>query len=144
MLVREPNMRICAILVGFLAFSFAALADSRESEAGTFPLCEERKVINKIARRFNQTEKIYWQYRGHRLEEILNAHLHSENPFPDSPINRRYCHADAVFADGKSRRIHYLIEEGAGFAGFTWNVTYCVHGLDPWKYFDGRCRVLSR
>jgi hypothetical protein len=40
--------------------------------------------------------------------------------------------------------MHYLIEEGAGFAGFGWNVEYCIHGLDPWKYYDGRCRVLSR
>ena len=109
-----------------------------------FPHCESERVLKKVVRRFNLTEKIYWRSRGLVMTGIERAHLHSENPFPESPINRRYCHADAFFEDGLKRRVHFLIEQGAGFAGFSWNVEYCVHGLDPWKYYDGRCRVLSR
>jgi hypothetical protein len=109
-----------------------------------FPQCDSSKVIKKLVKRFNKTEKIYWSARGRHLNTVAHPHLHSENPFPDSPINRRYCHGDAVFSDGKKHRIHYLIEQGAGFAGFSWNVEYCIHGLDPWKYYDGRCRVLSK
>ncbi len=108
-----------------------------------FPLCTSDKVLKRIAKRFNQAEKIYWEVRGLVLETVTNPHLHNGNAFPESPINRRYCHGDAVFENGKKRRIHYLIEQGAGFAGYTWNVEYCIHGLDPWKYHDGRCRVLS-
>ena len=109
-----------------------------------FPSCTSEKVLRKVVRRFNQTEKIYWDERGLVLDGISNPHNHTTNPFPDSPINRHYCHGDARFTNGRSHRIHYLIEEGAGFAGFTWNVEYCIHGLDPWRYYDGRCRVLSR
>ncbi|MEM9330213.1 MAG: hypothetical protein AAGA53_02740 [Pseudomonadota bacterium] len=110
----------------------------------TFPACTSDKVLRKLVKRFNQTEKIYWEERGLELQDVANPHNHATNPFEDSPINRHYCHGDAVFSDGRSHRIHYLIEEGAGLAGFTWNVEYCIHGLDPWRYYDGRCRVLSR
>ncbi len=109
-----------------------------------FPACTSDKVLTKIVKRFNQTEQIYWQERGLVLEAVTGPHQHAHNPFPDSPINRNYCHGDAHFADGRKHRIHYLIEQGAGFAGFTWNVEYCIHGLDPWRYYDGRCRVLSK
>lgn len=109
-----------------------------------FPVCTSEKVINRIVKRFNKTEGIYWEGRGLVLNTVTKPHLHSTNPFPESPINRRYCHGDAIFENGKKRRIHFLIEEGAGFAGYTWNVEYCIHGLDPWKYHDGRCRVLSQ
>ncbi len=109
-----------------------------------FPACNSQDVAERILTRFNKTEEIYWEKRGLVLNAVNNRHLHSENPFKESPINRRYCHGDAVFKNGKKRRIHFLIEEGAGFAGYTWNVEYCIHGLDPWKYHDGRCRVLSQ
>lgn len=118
---------------------------AREAQAfERFPACTSASVLKKLVSRFNQTERIYWRHRGLVLSDVANPHHHSTNPFPDSPINRHYCHGDAVFANGKTRRMHYLIEQGAGFAGFTWNVEYCIHGLDPWRYYDGRCRTLSR
>lgn len=113
-------------------------------EKEPFPACSSEKVTERILKRFNKTEGIYWEHRGLVLNAVTNPHLHNDNAFPASTINRRYCHGDAVFENGKKRRIHFLIEEGAGFAGYTWNVEYCIHGLDPWKYYDGYCRVLSQ
>ena len=108
------------------------------------PHCGDEKTLKKVVKRFNQTERIYWRERGLILEAISKPHHHSSySPFK-SQIDRQYCHGTAVFENGKSRRLHYLIESTAGFAGFGWNVEYCIHGLDPWKYYDGRCRVLSR
>ena len=130
-------LSIIVISTGF-SFVFEVQAGER------FPACHAKKVQEKLIRRFNKTEKIYWYNRGLVLNHIQNSHQHSVNPFPESPINRRYCHGDAVFENGRKRRVHYLIEEGMGFAGFGWNVEYCIHGLDPWKYYDGYCRVLSR
>lgn len=109
-----------------------------------FPACTSEKVIKRIVKRFNQTEKIYWEGRDLILNTVAEPHVHNDNATPHSSINRRYCHGDAIFENGKQRRIHFLIEEGAGFTGYTWNVEYCIHGLDPWKYHDGRCRVLSQ
>lgn len=108
------------------------------------PECTAHSVLNKVVRRFNQTERIYWRGRDHSMQKIIKPHLHTRDPFPDSAINRNYCHGEAVFADGKKRRILYLIEQRAGFAGASWNVEYCVRGLDPWYYYNGRCRVLNR
>lgn len=126
-----------------LLSSLTPLQITSAAARDVFPACQSEKVLKKIAKRFNKTEKIYWEDRGLVLDAVINPHLHNDNAFPESSINRRYCHGDAVFINGKQRRIHFLIEEGAGFAGFTWNVEYCIHGLDPHKYYDGRCRVLS-
>lgn len=135
------NLFFTIVGLSLLVFaSFAPPASARD----TFPGCQSERVLKTLVKRFNHAEKVYWQSRGLILSDIANAHQHSVNPFPDSPINRRYCHGDAIFENGHKRRVHYLVEEDAGFAGFTWNVEYCVHGLDPWKYYDGRCRVLSR
>ncbi len=130
--------------LAILLSSLAPLHINSAVAKDAFPECQSEEVLEKIAKRFNKTEEIYWEDRGLVLDAVINPHLHNENAFPQSPINRRYCHGDAVFVNGKQRRIHFLIEEGAGFAGFTWNVEYCIHGLDPDKYHDGRCRVLSQ
>jgi len=128
----------------FTLISAAILLTAPTQAHETFPTCDNERVLKKLVKRFNKTEKIYWDERGLQLNEVTRPHLHNENPFPQSPINRRYCHGTAHFENGRNRRVHYLIEEGAGFAGFGWNVEYCIHGLDPWKYYDGRCRVLSK
>ena len=70
-----------------------------------------KKVLEKLVKRFNKTEKIYWSQRSLALQHIRNAHQHSVNPSDESPINRRYCHGDALFENGRKHRIHYLIEE---------------------------------
>ncbi len=127
-----------------LLITGAGFQDIQVSAVEKFPACTSEKVLRKLVKRFNKTERIYWQDGGWVLHEVRNPHRHSANPFPGSPINRHYCHGDAVFENGKKRRVHFLIEQGAGFAGFTWNVEYCVHGLDRWRYHDGFCRVLSR
>ncbi len=137
-------MRTFFLLSSIVSLSFLMTFVPPASAGDRFPICESERVLKKVVKRFNHAEKVYWQARGLTLSDIANPHQHSVNPFPDSPINRRYCHGDAMFANGQTRRIHYLVEEGAGFAGFTWNVEYCIHGLDPWKYYDGHCRVLSR
>lgn len=137
-------MQKLTVLAACIAVSAFGFVTGETQAREKFPLCESDKVLQKLVKRFNKTEKVYWSSRSLVLSNIDNAHQHSVNPFPDSPVNRRYCHGDAVFDNGKKRRVHFLIEEGAGFAGFTWNVEYCIHGLDPWKYYDGYCRVLSR
>lgn len=132
-------------LILLLALSVLAITGYWTGSAEAYyasPSCDSSKVLSKLKSRFNQTEKIYW-HRGHRISRIEGVHLHSAGSNYDSPFDRQYCHATAVFEDGKTRKMHFLIENGAGFAGFGWNVEYCVHGLDPWKYYDGYCRVLS-
>ena len=42
------------------------------------------------------------------------------------------------------RKVLYLIEAGQGFAGTHHKVFFCIDGLDPWRVYDGHCRVLTR
>jgi len=131
------GITITAAIVAFAASPEKALA--HESS----PACTSSKVLAKIVKRFNQTDNIYWR-RGNRLSEIRAVRVHAGRGFTGSLIDRRYCHATAVFQDGTTRNAHFMIEDGAGFAGFGWNVETCIHGLDPWRYYDGNCRVLHR
>lgn len=127
----------------FSAFTAPLMQPASAFPKLELPACHSEKVLKKILTRFNKTEKIYWQERGLSVSSITNPHLHAHNPSKGLDINRNYCHGTVHFEDGSKRKVHYLIEEGAGFAGFTWNVEYCIHGLDPWRYYDGRCRVLG-
>lgn len=131
-----------------IAFALAANFSTAPALAGfgvhkANPECTSKTVHSKIIRRFHQAENIYWK-RGYRIADIHGTHFHSNQTHPDSPIARTYCHGTVDFADGRSKKIHYLIESGAGFAGFSWNVEYCIHGLDPWYYYGGDCRVIHK
>ncbi len=110
---------------------------------GTLPPCSEAKVLDKIVSRFNKTDEELW-YSGARIISVGNTAEKNYNIYPDSQINRRYCHGRAYMADGKYRRVHFLIEQGMGLAGFGWGVEYCLKGSDLWYAYGGWCRVLRK
>lgn len=130
------------IIVLVFAAVLAIFSQSATAFAhGDFPACTNEKVLEKITKRFNKAEEDTWN-RGFYLESISRPHGHGQRGFEDSSINRHYCHAYANLSNGRTRKVHYLIEEGQGFAGFGWNVEFCVTGLDPWKIYDGYCRTV--
>ncbi len=142
-MIKISNL-LLAFTVAF-AIEVSPLFEIPDANAGSkFPACDDSKVTKKLLKRFNKTEKIYWQERALQISDISDRHFHTDYNLPDSNFDRRFCHGTAEFADGSKRRVHYLIESNAGFAGFTWNVEYCIHGLDAYRYYDGRCRHLSR
>lgn len=105
------------------------------------PECTDERVLQRISSRFNAAEKRTW-HRGLYVDSISRPHGHGHHGFEESSIDRLYCHAYANLSNGVTRKVHYLIEEGQGFAGFGWNVEFCVTGLDPWKVYDGYCRTV--
>lgn len=108
---------------------------------GDIPACDNPRVESKIKNRFRRHTDRYVLERGLVIEEfvrIRQARYDIGNP---SPLARRYCQAQALFNDDRSRRVYYFVEEQAGFVGIKWNVEFCVSGLDPWRVYDGRCRV---
>lgn len=106
-----------------------------------FPSCSDEKVLQKISNRFNKAEDDTW-HRGLYVDSISRPHGHDRHGYEESSVYREYCHAYANLSDGRTRKVHYLIEEGLGFAGFGWNVEFCVTGLDPWRVYDGYCRTV--
>ena len=74
--------------------------------------------------------------------DILSSTMHNlrssraDNFFDARP------YLSQVNSNGRKRTVYYLIEEDNGFAGARWGVSYCVMGLDPWRYKDGYCRTV--
>ncbi|MEO0329655.1 MAG: hypothetical protein AAF217_13780, partial [Pseudomonadota bacterium] len=79
----------CAILSISIVL-VSAFSEPIEALERPIPECTSEKVLRKLVKRFNKTEKIYWENRGLQLVEVHNPHHHSTNPFPDSPWDRHY------------------------------------------------------
>ncbi|MEM7303094.1 MAG: hypothetical protein AAF468_18595 [Pseudomonadota bacterium] len=109
----------------------------------SFPACDDAKVLRKILHRFNWAERRTW-HRGIELTSVDS--IRERPPFvgDDYRVPRRFCRGRAHLTNGRSPRVHFLIEQGGGFAGTGFNVEFCVDGLDPWRVYDGSCRVLRR
>ncbi len=108
-----------------------------------FPDCGDRKVLNRIVKRYNWAEKHTWQ-RGVELDDINRARERRTLAGGDRQINRRYCRGHAHLSNGAHRTVYYLIEQRQGFASIGWNVEFCIAGHDRWMAYDGSCRVLRR
>lgn len=107
-----------------------------------FPHCEDPRVLKKIIKRFNWAEDKTWQ-RGFYLEGLEHTRERQVHENEYSAIPRRYCRAHALLSNGHHPTMLYLIEGGQGFAGTGFNVEFCVNGLDPWRVYNGSCRVLN-
>ena len=107
----------------------------------TFPECHDDKVLRTIIKRFNGAENQNWQ-RGFTLSEIERTRETLGQSTYDSPIPRRYCRGHALLSNGKHPTVFYLIEGGQGLAGNSFNVEFCISGLDEWNDYDGSCRAI--
>lgn len=106
-----------------------------------FPDCGDPGVVEKVKNRFNSSERYGALAHIESIEFLSERAIENFGP---SPIFRRYCQGRAHLADGRQRTVHYLIEDNMGLAGFGWNVEFCLDGHDPWRVYDGGCRVLRR
>ncbi|MEP0943456.1 MAG: hypothetical protein ABJH63_06025 [Rhizobiaceae bacterium] len=107
----------------------------------TFPECHDDKVLRTIIKRFNGAENQNWQ-RGFTLSEIERTRETLGQSTYESPIPRRYCRGHALLSNGKHPTVFYLIEGGQGLAGNSFNVEFCISGLDEWNDYDGSCRAI--
>ena len=142
---------IWRLTLGVAALSTSlAISDVKPVQAGpidwllqskTFPDCHDPKVLGKIKKRFNWAEDATWN-RGFYLDHIERTRERVVHDAHVSSIPRRYCRAHARLSNGKHPTLYYLIEAGQGFAGNSFNVEFCISGLDRWNEYDGSCRVL--
>ncbi|MEM8749737.1 MAG: hypothetical protein AAGF28_05505 [Pseudomonadota bacterium] len=135
-------------LLALVSFALTAFAPVRVAAGpldllvrGSFPQCDDAKVLKKIVKRFNWAEDYNWK-RGFYLESIERIRERVVQNAGDRQIPRRYCRAHALLTNGNHPTVFYLIEGGQGFAGNSFNVEFCLNGLDPWNEYDGSCRVL--
>lgn len=113
--------------------------------------CGDAGYINAIQRRFALQAREVHERPGMAIVEVANIQenryvaSYDQDPrsLPNVAVPRVYCKATALMSDGGDRSLWYLIEFGEGFAGFIGdNVEFCLSGLDPWKIYNGNCRVL--
>ncbi|MEN0088408.1 MAG: hypothetical protein AAF737_08245 [Pseudomonadota bacterium] len=109
------------------------------------PGCEDKRVLKKITKRFNWAERNTWHRGfeintlGHPQQKGIDTREDELSDFPLVPV--RYCEVTAQMTNGQNYSMHYIIEAKTGFVGVSWGTEFCVHGLDPWRVYDGRCRV---
>jgi hypothetical protein len=109
----------------------------------TFPECTDPGVSSRIISRFNWADKHTW-YRGVGISNIDGQYERSVVAFGPYPIYRRYCRARAWLSNNTRHTVYYRIERGMGLAGTGYKVEFCIAGYDPWRVYNGGCRVLSR
>ena len=105
------------------------------------PVCDDPSVHRNIKHRFAWADREY--YRGIEKIEVIDRvrqlALVAHRP---SPLVRRYCRARVTMSDQHTRTMYYMIEEDAGFVGFTSDVEFCIRGLDRWRVYDAHCRTV--
>jgi hypothetical protein len=117
----------------------------RTDPSQPLPTCDNRRVISQIIHRFNNAERKTWK-RGFSISQVSHPHSRGDNLRQDAygepplvPI--RYCETTAHMTNGKNYSMHYFIEAKMGFVGVSWGTEFCVHGLDPWRVYNGACEI---
>jgi hypothetical protein len=133
-----------------LALGGAAEAAPREHEppaeyryppyTGVLPLCSDPTVLTEITSSFAGREAEYWN-SGLSIDGFESASEYGYRTDGLSYIPRRYCRAEALFNDGRRRRVVYNIGEDLGFIGIGSGVAWCVEGLDRNHAFSPNCRA---
>ncbi|MFD0915660.1 hypothetical protein ACFQ14_04510 [Pseudahrensia aquimaris] len=143
-------MRLISFCLLALAMAVIALTPARaglvephiQPHLQSFPHCDDPKVLKQIVEKFNWAEDNTW-HRGFVLDGLEHTRERQVHDSDHTAIPRRYCRAHALLSNGKHPTMLYLIEGGQGFAGTGFNVEFCINGLDPWRVYDGSCRVLN-
>ena len=123
------------------AYDRRVTAESREySYSAILPGCEDTGVLGKVTSRFEDRER---DYRNSTLSivELRNVRTVAFRPNGLDLIPRRYCTATAITSDNVKRRLDYFVVEDASIIGWSYNVEWCVSGLDFSYSYDGRCRA---
>ena len=132
--------------LALLAFAPGAeAANPLELNFGLFGPSYDGRVANceaalpTITSQFQDKESTYWN-SSLQITGYDRVHETAFRPWQSDNIPRRFCSADAMLNDGKTRVVHYSIIEDGGFAGYGQGVEWCVVGLDrDWAY-NPRCR----
>jgi hypothetical protein len=156
-------MRIIAAFAALTLSAGAALANSPRIPAeqryyaydAQVAACDDPSVVGRIQRRFDGREAEFWK-SGLTLTSVDHIRQTRFRPNGADLIPRRYCHARATTSDGRARQLYYNIVEDAGITGWhgslflgfvryptpgSFNVEWCVDGLDRHRTYAQNCRM---
>ena len=100
----------------------------------TLPACDSVEVVSEVAAEFARRERDYW-HSNLRLALFERIRPVAWKPWGEDFIPRRFCRAVSWVTDGVKREVIYSIHGGLGGFGMTWDVEWCVRGLDrDWSF----------
>ena len=149
--MRRALLRTALVSLACLT-AFAVGAESRRSvhpadraEERTFPMhgnlpgCADPAVLSEVTSRFNSRESTFWgPLQALSYDRVAQIGFRS---WGDDFIPRRFCSGRVLLNDGKFRRVDYSVRENLGLFGLTWNVNWCVSGLDRQRSYAPDCQM---
>lgn len=149
--MRRALLGIALVSLGCLT-AFAAGAAGRRhvhpadrSEAriipmyGDLPACEDPAVIGELTSRFNSREAAFWGPLQITTYDLIRETAF--RPWGADFIPRRFCSGRVLLNDGIFRRVDYSVRENLGLFGMTWNLDWCVLGLDRQRTHAPGCQM---
>ncbi len=116
-------------------------AEQRQSGfPSVYESCDAESVQAEIMHTFLERERDYWSSSLEivAFERIVETGNRTNGL---AYIPRRYCRAEALFNDGRRRRIVYNIGSQNGFIGAGSGIIWCVEGLDREHAYGPNCRA---
>lgn len=106
---------------------------------GNLPACEDPAVLSQITSWFDSRESKFWgPLRTVTYDRIGQIGFRTNGA---DFIPRRYCTGRIALNDGSLHRVDYSIRENLGLFGLTWNVNWCVSGLDRHRSYAPDCQM---
>jgi hypothetical protein len=124
------------------AASFVLCCSTVMAAAGELPACDNASVLSTLSSRQAWAEAHTWKdgVTIAAVDRIGERRLVTEG---FSAINRRYCAARAELTAAPPTALYYVVSADEGFAGYGWNVEFCLSGRDPYRVYGADCKVLK-
>ncbi len=127
----------------FLLAAFAFLprglaAGPNDYPEWILPSCDAG--LEKIASAFEEKESRFWN-SNLQILNFADVQEIAFRPWAANVATRRFCQAKAQISDGIWRPVFYSLVFGMGEVGATWDVQWCVVGLDRNWAHNPSCRM---
>lgn len=108
--------------------------------SGSLPACAAAGVIGEVGSEFAARESRDWN------SSLSIASFDRIDEGPLRPwgldfIPRRFCTAKVTLSDLTRTTVSYSVREKLGFWGLTYDVNWCVQGLDRHKTYAPDCKM---
>lgn len=104
------------------------------------PPCDAPSALSTIQSRFATKEGRFWN-SDLTLVEFDRVREIALRPWAEGAIPRRFCSARVLVSDGRRRPVYYSIIEDADIIGASWDVQWCVVGIDRNWAYNPRCKM---
>lgn len=122
---------------------FAVCCSTIAASAGSLPDCDADAVLSTLTGRQAWAEAQTWK-DGVTIAGIQAIRERRTEVGAVSAIDRRICSAKADLVGARRPvSLYYVVSAGEGFAGYGWNVEFCLSGRDPYRVYGADCKILK-